>query len=81
MKVQARSALVLDQTGDMSAGGGLFGGRDGIFEVEDQRVGAAIPGACELAFGIAGNEQERAQSHVAFRNAHGARKGATDGVE
>ena len=30
---------------------------------------AAILGARELAFGIAGNEQERAQSHFAFRDA------------
>ncbi len=36
---------------------------------------AAILGARELAFGIAGNEQERAQSHVAFRKI-GANGGA-----
>ena len=68
MNVQARFAHGLDQPGDMGAGVGLFGGRDGIFEVEDERVGSAIPGPRELAFGIAGNEQERAQSHVTFRD-------------
>ena len=62
----------LDEPGDMGAGAGLFRGRDGIFEVENEGVGPAIPGACKLAFGIAGNEQERAQSHVAFRDARGA---------
>ena len=57
----------LDQSGDMGAGGRLFSGRDGIFEVEDEGVGPAIPCPRKLAFGIAGNEQERAQSHVGPR--------------
>ena len=67
MNVQARFASGLDQPGDMGAGAGLFGGRDGIFEVENEGVGPAILGPGELAFGIAGNEQERAQSHVGPR--------------
>ena len=61
---QSRFGLVLDQSRDMSAGFGLLRGRDGIFEIENERVRAAIACARELAFGIAGNEQERAQSHV-----------------
>jgi hypothetical protein len=61
------SRLVLDQSGDMGAGGRFFSGRDGIFEVKDQGVGPAIFCPRELAFRVAGNEQERAQSHVAPR--------------
>ena len=60
---------ILDEPGDMSACPSLLRGRDGILEVENEGVGPAIPGACKLAFRIAGNEEERAQSHVAFRNA------------
>jgi hypothetical protein len=59
------------QTGDMGAGSGFFSGRDGIFEVEDEGVGPAIFCPRELAFGIAGNEQEGAQSHVNFRECAG----------
>ena len=59
------------QTGDMGAGSGFFSRRDGIFEVEDKGVGPAIFCPRELAFGIAGNEQEGAQSHVIFRDAPG----------
>ena len=44
------------QTGDTGAGLGLFGGRDRIFEVEDEGVGSAIARSRELALGIAGNE-------------------------
>jgi hypothetical protein len=47
----------------MSSGLGFLGRGDGIFKIEDQRVGAAILSPRELALGIAGNEQERAQSH------------------
>ena len=67
MNVQAAFRDGLDQTGDTGAGVVLFRGRDGIFEVEDERVGSAIFCPRELAFGVAGNEQERAQSHIAFR--------------
>jgi hypothetical protein len=59
------------QTGDKGPGLGLFGGRDRIFEVEDEGVGPAIFCPRELAFGIAGNEQEGAQSHVNFRERAG----------
>src|SRR5689334_13790298 len=55
-----------DERGDMGAGGGLLRGRDGIFEVENERVRAAIAGARELALGVAGNEEERTQLHVAL---------------
>jgi len=55
----------LDQRRDMSAGACLLGGRDRILEIENEGVGPAISGLCELAFGVAGDEQKRAQSHVA----------------
>jgi hypothetical protein len=60
------------QTGDKGAGLGLFGGRARIFEIENEGVGPAIFCPRKLAFGIAGNEQEGAQSHVNFRKARGA---------
>ncbi len=44
-----------------------FSSRDGIFEIENEGVGPAILRPRELAFGVAGNEQERAQSHVGPR--------------
>ena len=59
------------QTGDKGAGSGFFSRRDGIFEVEDEGVGPAIFRPRKLAFGIAGNEQEGAQSHVNFRECAG----------
>ena len=38
-----------------------------LFEVEDQGVGAAVYRTRELALGIAGNEQQRPQSHHELR--------------
>ena len=55
------------QTGDTGAGLGLFGGRDRIFKIENEGVGPAISRPRKLAFGIAGNKQEGAQSHINFR--------------
>ena len=60
----------------MGAGVGLFGGRDGIFEIENEGVGPAIARARKLAFGVRqGIEQERAQSHVTFRGRAARRDG------
>jgi hypothetical protein len=64
MNVQSHG---LDQTGDMGAGGRFSRGRDGIFKVKNEGVGPAIFCPRELAFGVAGNEQEGAQSHVGPR--------------
>ena len=50
--------LVVDQARDQSAGGGLVGRRDRIFEVEDQRIGAAVPRAGELALGVRRGRRE-----------------------
>ena len=57
----------VDEFCDVIASEGLLRGRDRIFEIEDQRVGAAVVRTRELALGVARDEQERPQFHSSFR--------------
>ena len=56
----------VDEARDQRPRVGLLRRRDGILEVEDERVGAGRGRLRELARGIAGDEQERAQFHGGF---------------
>ena len=53
-------------------------GRDGILEIEDQRVGAARRRLGEFALAVAGHEQERAQLHAGRRIISAARRQYAD---
>jgi hypothetical protein len=57
----------VDEFCDVIASEGLLRGGDRIFEIEDQRVGAAVVRTRELALGVARDEQERPQFHTSFR--------------
>ena len=65
---------IFEKPRDMGARRRLLAGRDGILEVEDQRVGAGRLRLGELAFRIAGNEQKRAKLHWAFLSISATRR-------
>ena len=73
-KDQSRGASSSDQLRDAAARRGLLRRRDGILEIEDQRVGADAARLDELPFGIAGNEQQRAQLHAGFLSMSATRR-------
>ena len=75
---QSRGALSSSSCATMLARGGLLRRRDGILEIEDQRVGADAARLGELALGIAGNEQQRAQPHVGFLSISATRRQVAD---
>jgi hypothetical protein len=53
-------ARLAQESGGGRASGGLGGRRDGILEIDDQRVGLARQRLGELFFVVAGDEQQRA---------------------
>ena len=69
----ARGAIVEQLRCDLP-GCGLLRRRDGVLEVEDQRVRPRGLRLGELAFGIARNEQQRAQPHVGFLSMSATRR-------
>ena len=71
---QSRGAFSSSSRADDLARRRLLRWRDGIFEIEDQRVGADAARLGELALGIAGNEQQRAQPHVGFLSISATRR-------
>ena len=61
---QSRGAGSSSRRATSLARRGLLRRRDGILEIENQRVGAGRARLGEFALGIAGNEQQRAQPHA-----------------